>query len=194
MPQLLVRGLGGPRLITRGLASAATQPGPVVAGLITRGLGVGQTLVTGGLRVVSVDYPIGIFEAVASKLASIPAIVSAGLSCWADSKPRGVDDPTLIFKCPSGSLWISDDVSNVYTLRPTLTLMAGTRAEADELGEIVFAAMRGATLAYGSEGRYQTYPWVLQDRRRAKADGETVAGRLVFRDVTDWLVREIRPR
>lgn len=151
------------------------------------------TYFPGGATSIVSGYPDGMFEAIHDLLLASAALSAAGLTCWSDSKPPRTANPSLVVKCPSGTLWTSDDVCNVYTLSPTLTLMASTKAEADALGETVYNAVRGATLAYGAEGEIKTYPFLLRNRRRAKAEGETVGGQLVYRDVTEWQVREIRP-
>lgn len=148
-----------------------------------------------GSTSISTGYPAGLPEAVGRLIESIPALASAGLAaCWTDSKPRGAANPCLVLKCPTGTLWITDDVHDVHTLRPTLTVMASTKAEADSLGELVCSTVRGSTLVYGSEGEIKTYPFMLQARKRSKDEAETVGGDRVFRDVSEWMVREIRPR
>lgn len=147
----------------------------------------GTYFANGGVTIVA-GYPDGLPEAIGR------AVEAAGLTCWADAKPRGVANPALIVKIPTGVLWTSDDVADVYTLRPTLTVMASTKAEADSLGETVLDAIRGTTFAYGSGGEVKTYPMVLQGRKRSKDEVETINGERVFRDVTEWMIREIRPR
>lgn len=138
----------------------------------------------------------GFFDAVSAYCASNSLIQAAGFSgIYADSKPRGLANPALVVLCSSGSLWISDDIHLVYTLRPTFEVMASTKAEAERLAEaVVIPALKNATLAYGTGNAIRTYPFILRDQRKSKDSGETINGERVFRSQVDFEVREIRPR
>lgn len=197
--------------ITRTLTSTTPDSGPAVAPLawpfFARRLGPAPEVTPtyplawpflarrlGPFGGITPTYPLGLPEAIGDLVEASSAIVGSGLAVWADSKPRGEPNPALIVKCPSGVLWISDDISDVLTVRPTTTVMASTKAQADSLGELVIRELRGATLAYGDEGEIKTYPLVLQGRKRARDEAETINGEPVFRDVAEWYAREIRPR
>lgn len=147
-------GLGSPpRLVTRGLSSSATPTGPIVAGIITRGLGIGQLLLTRGLAVPQAEIlPPSLAGAIARKVATTDSLSELTDLSLTRAKPNPGPSYSVIHNTGSGNYFTSSS-SEWKDDRITIRILASDAVTVNRLG-LAFAA---AVKAWGSldfEGGY----------------------------------------
>lgn len=140
MSRILVRGLGGPRLITRGYGSSATPPGPVRACLATGGLGIAQSLVTRGMRPISAVIPIDLLAAVAAKMRDVAAL--SPLEFVALDKSTADLDAYAVIVNGGSSHYHQTSTSEWKDVRLTIRLYAASSDDAESLGRALLAAAK----------------------------------------------------
>ncbi len=122
-------------------------------------------------------------------------LLALGLSGpWADAKPRGKPNPSLIFSLKSGSLWTPDDVSLCYQLRLSMSVVAATKADAVEAIGVVVAEYSNQTFAHGATFENKVYPLIVLSPMSTRDPAETAGGEKLFRESIEWQCRELRPR
>lgn len=141
----LANGLGDAEtLVTRGYAAASTPPGPVQAGLLTRGLGVAQKLLTRGLGVSTTTRPTTIKTGLMAWLGTVEDVVDVvSTRIYPNHAARGASRPSIVVHVASDQAAADlDGNTRQRVARIILEVQSRKSVEVEQIARTLDAALQ----------------------------------------------------